>query len=215
MRKLLAFFALGIVGMVATLAPAAIVQFDLVGRVGAGLLAGNEVNADGTPATINGTPGTGGESGAGFSFDNVSRVFTINFSWTGLQGATAGTLGAATGFHIHGPVAAANPQLGNAAVLHNISAGTSGGGTTPSYTIVNNANGTGNISGTISGITAAQETDLLAGRWYVNVHSGLNGGGEIRGNLVAVPEPSSCALLGLAAAGIAARRRWSTKKSAV
>ncbi len=204
-----------LVGVGSTLSHAAIVPFDLVGRSGAGLLSGNEVNADGTAATISGTPGSGGEIGAGFSFDNVARILTLNFSWTGIQGATAGTLGAATGFHIHGPVAAANPQLGTAAVLHNISAGTSAPGTTPLYTVLNNANGTGSVTGTISGITAAQEADLLAGSWYVNVHSGVNGGGEARGNLVAVPEPSSCALLGLVAAGYAARRRFAKKKQPV
>jgi hypothetical protein len=32
-------------------------------------------------------------------------------------------------------------------------------------------------------LTDAQATDLLAGRWYVNVHTKANKGGEIRGQV--------------------------------
>jgi hypothetical protein len=32
-------------------------------------------------------------------------------------------------------------------------------------------------------LTAAQETDLLAGNWYFNVHTAKNPGGEIRGQV--------------------------------
>jgi hypothetical protein len=39
------------------------------------------------------------------------------------------------------------------------------------------------MSGTIT-VTAAQVTDLEAGRYYVNVHSTLNPGGEIRGQIL-------------------------------
>ena len=193
MKKLLSFCLLGI----ATSAPAAIIQFDLVGKAGVGLLAANE------NGTILGTPGSGGETGAGIFYDDVANVLTLNFSWTGLQGATAGTFGSATGFHIHGPVVG-DPFLGNVSVLHNISSNTSAAPTTSSYTVSNLANGSGSVSGTISGLTSTMISDMLAGRWYVNVHSGLNGGGEIRGNMV--PEPSS-AILGLTAIGFVLRRR--------
>jgi hypothetical protein len=174
----------------------AIILFDLQGIGGTGLLASNEVTAGGAPATIQGTPGSGGEIGAGFSFDDASNVLTLNVGWTGLQGATPGSVGQATGFHIHGPVLAANPFLGTASVLHNISAGTAGGGALPAYVVSNQANGTGSIMGTISNIPLSQKNDLLAGKWYVNIHSALNPGGEIRGNLVVavVPEPTSLAL---------------------
>jgi CHRD domain len=178
------------------LAIGAIVLFDLQGVGGAGLLASNEVTATGLPANILGTPGIGGESGAGFFFDDVANVLTLNASWTGLQGATIGTFGAATGFHIHGPVTAANPFLGTASVLHNISNGTAGGGAIPNYVVSNLANGSGSLAGTLTNLPSGQIADLLAGKWYVNIHSGVNGGGEIRGNLVAVvPEPTSLAFI--------------------
>ena len=47
--------------------------------------------------------------------------------------------------------------------------------------------------------------------YYVNVHTSVNGGGEIRGNIVnpvAIPEPSTCSALGgLVALGFVAGRR--------
>ncbi len=45
---------------------------------------------------------------------------------------------------------------------------------------------TGDLSSPISGkatLTAAQVADLTAGRWYVNLHTAKNPGGEIRGQV--------------------------------
>jgi hypothetical protein len=53
-------------------------------------------------------------------------------------------------------------------------------------------------------ISATQESQLLGGLWYVNIHSSAFPGGEIRGQVV--PEPGMLALLGLAAS-TAFRRR--------
>ena len=33
-------------------------------------------------------------------------------------------------------------------------------------------------------LTAAQVADLMAGKWYVNIHTAANKGGEIRGQLM-------------------------------
>lgn len=58
-------------------------------------------------------------------------------------------------------------------------------------------------------LTSTQETNLLAGNWYINIHTSDFGGGEIRGQVAAtaVPEPSAL-LLGFAGlAGLMLRRR--------
>jgi hypothetical protein len=50
---------------------------------------------------------------------------------------------------------------------------------------------------------------MIAGDTYFNIHTSLNPGGEIRGFLAPLPEPQTYALMlaGLAAIGVAARRR--------
>ncbi len=58
-------------------------------------------------------------------------------------------------------------------------------------------------------LDAGKEANLLAGNWYVNVHTSNFGGGEIRGQVTAtaIPEPSSTALLGLGGLALLLRRR--------
>ena len=58
-------------------------------------------------------------------------------------------------------------------------------------------------------LSEARETNLLAGNWYLNIHTENFGGGEIRGQVVttAVPEPSSASILILASVGFCLRRR--------
>jgi hypothetical protein len=51
--------------------------------------------------------------------------------------------------------------------------------------------------GTTVGAESALAAALAADEAYLNIHSTVFGGGEIRGFLVLVPEPSSLALLGL------------------
>jgi serralysin len=68
-----------------------------------------------------------------------------------------------------------------------------------------NAEGNGTTLG-------AQLANLLAGNLYFNVHTSDHGGGEIRGQVVIIPEPSTvallaCGLIGMARTGAHRRRR--------
>jgi hypothetical protein len=56
--------------------------------------------------------------------------------------------------------------------------------------------------GTPAGAEAALVAGALAGRAYLNIHTTNFGGGEIRGFLVATPEPGTMALAIAALAGI-------------
>ena len=64
--------------------------------------------------------------------------------------------------------------------------------------------------GTLAGAEAALEAGMLAGMTYFNIHTMINPGGEIRGQLfqaAAVPEPASLVILGSALVGFCAVRR--------
>jgi hypothetical protein len=60
----------------------------------------------------------------------------------------------------------------------------------------------GSPSGLVAVLTQAQVNDLMAGLWYVNVHSTVFPAGEIRGQLLPVPEPSTYALGGALLLGV-------------
>jgi len=87
------------------------------------------------------------------SFDAGSRTLTWTATYTGLSGP-------ATAAHFHGPAA---PGANAGVVLPFPSAASP-------------------IQGTAT-LTEAQAIDLLAGRWYVNIHTATNPGGEIRGQV--------------------------------
>ena len=56
-------------------------------------------------------------------------------------------------------------------------------------------------------ITAAQAADLQAGLWYINLHTALHGGGEIRGQVNVVPIPAAAWLFISALGGLFAVKR--------
>ena len=86
--------------------------------------------------------------------DTASKQLT----WTG---STSGLTGDATAAHFHGP---ADPG-GNASVA------------------VPMASFKATFTGAAT-LTDAQMADLLAGKWYVNIHTAKNANGEIRGQVV-------------------------------
>ncbi len=121
------------------------------------------------------SPGSGM---ATVTYDTVTNQLDWDISWSGLTGAV-------TVMHFHG---AAAPGI-NAGVQVDI--GGISGTTSPSIGMTT--------------ISELQEADLLAGLWYVNIHTAMHPGGEIRGQVV--PTPGALALLGLGGAIIVGRRR--------
>lgn len=188
LRLLALVFSL--LGSSATL-PAVIVAFDLMGIGGTGLLPTNEIHA-----VTSG--GSGGELGGGISYDTATNQLTLNVGWGSGNGFT-NLSGNATLAHVHGPAA----QSATAGVLYDIIGGS------PQGSVVANANASsGGISGFLT-LSESHEANLLSGLLYLNVHTATNGSGEIRGNLIAVPEPSAYALLaGLLGLGLVLRRRF-------
>jgi CHRD domain-containing protein len=118
-----------------------------------------------------------GSPASGFCMVTLNAAqtqITVDLNWSGL---TAN----ATASHIHGPGGAGT----NAAVLFPFSgvpAATAGSIPTQSFAI-----------------TPTQVSWLFDGYLYANVHTSTFPGGEIRGQLLLVPEPASASLIGLAA----------------
>jgi hypothetical protein len=77
------------------------------------------------------------------------------------------------------------------------------------------------VGGTVSGkwdapegngtTLAAQLSNILGGRAYINFHTVQFGGGEIRGNITAVPEPATMVLVATGLVGLCRRQRRRVK----
>lgn len=92
------------------------------------------------------------------TLDTQSNVLSWTVTYTGLTGAVKAG-------HFHGPAAAG----ANAGVALGF---------------------TGSVESPIKGsatLTAAQAADVLAGKWYVNLHTAANPGGEVRGQVAPAP----------------------------
>src|SRR5215216_3386636 len=66
--------------------------------------------------------------------------------------------------------------------------------------------------GTVAGAQAAFIAGLISGQTYLNIHTTQFPGGEIRGQLQAIPEPASLLLLGTGIMGIAGALRKRRKQ---
>ena len=146
--------------------------------------------------------GSGGEMVGGITYDDVSNLLSFDFGYGAAHGFTDLVSDWNGGVHIHGNgtntanFPAANT---NAGVIYDLASSHVASGTRA-----------GRVTGTRT-LSATHETWLKDNQLYVNIHSLTFGGGEIRGQLVIVPEPGSIALCSLAllALGTRPRRRAS------
>lgn len=122
----------------------------------------------------NDSPGTGT---AVITFDDITNLLSWEITYSGLVGTP-------TFSHFHGPA----PAGVNAGVQVNIVDNSGGNITSPMIG-----------SATISDV---QEADLLSGLWYINIHSILYPGGEIRGQVEVVPIPAAIWLFGSGLIGL-------------
>lgn len=163
---------------------AQIVNFDLLGRAGSGLLPGNEV-PDAASSTASG-------DAIAILFNIGTNELTLDIDWGSGNGFTDLT-GNASAMHIHGP-ADINSAGG---VLYNLGSMSGFDGSATS----------GGFTGVVA-IDSADVQTLLDGNMYLNIHTAANGGGELRANMIsAVPEPSSLLILGLVGTAAAFQRR--------
>jgi hypothetical protein len=155
----------------------------------------------------NASPGIGS---ADVTFDGVAHTLAVSFSFSGLTGTT-------TASHIH--CCTALPGAGTAGVATQtpffvgFPIGVTSGAYSNTFDLMlasswNPAFITAH-GGTPASAEAALGAGLIAGEAYLNIHSTVFGGGEIRGFLAPIPEPETYAMLlaGLGLLGFMARRR--------
>ena len=95
-----------------------------------------------------------GSGKAEAAFDTETKVLTYKVSYADLTGP-------AMGAHFHGPS----------------EAGKNAGIALPFKTVQSPIQGSATL-------TEAQAADLLAGKWYANIHTAANPGGELRGQMM-------------------------------
>ena len=151
---------------------------------------------------------TNASPGIGFALitvDDIVNTLRVQVSFSGLLGTT-------TASHIHSPTP--SPFTGTAGVatttptFANFPLGVTSGtyDNTLNLTLASSYNPafvTAN-GGTPASAEAALLAGIAAGEAYLNIHSSVFGGGEIRGFLIAVPEPATLGLVGLALVGLLA-----------
>jgi hypothetical protein len=156
----------------------------------------------------NASPGTGF---AQVTYDNLAHTLNVNFTFSGLVGTT-------TASHIH--AATLLPGSGTAGVatqtpyFTGFPIGVTSGSYNNTFDLTQSSSWNSAFITANGGTTASAESALSVALFgnmaYLNIHSTVYGGGEIRGFLTLVPEPSSAALIGLGSAVVWAMRRRKT-----
>lgn len=123
------------------------------------------------------TPATGS---ATVTFDDTTNLMSWTISFSGLLGTMSNS-------HFHGPAPVGSPAGVRVGIP--FTAGVQADTLIGSATISN-----------------AFATELLGGLWYINIHSNLYPGGEIRGQVTLVPEPGTLLLLAGGISLLAMRR---------
>lgn len=138
-----------------------------------------DVSQAGTNGGFGGGTGNGSGTIAGL-YDDVSNQLDYTITFSNLQGTV-------TNMHFH---------LGAPGVSGGVELGIPGPWSSPQVA-------------TGVSISEASETNLLAGNWYVNVHTSSFGGGEIRGQVEVspIPEPTAPLMLLGAMAGFGLLRK--------
>ncbi len=131
------------------------------------------------------------------TLDEVAQTLEVEVVFSGLQGPT-------TASHIH--CCTTTPDVGNAGVATTTPTFTDFplGVTSGSYDHIFSLTDASSYNpafvaaegGTVAGAESALLTGMIHGETYLNIHTTVDPGGEIRGYLAAVPEPSSLALAG-------------------
>ncbi len=133
---------------------------------------------DGPQANAGAGTGSPGTGLATITLDDATNGLSWNITWDNQL------IGTPTLMHFHGPALTTQ----NAGVQ--VSTGVAG------PPVVGNA--------ILSNI---QEADLLAGLWYLNLHTTAYAGGEIRGQVLVIPEPTTLTLATFGLLALCYRRR--------
>jgi hypothetical protein len=153
----------------------------------------------------NASPGIGF---ATVTINTIAQTMEVNVVFSGL-------LGLSTASHIHCCTAAPGTGTAGVATTTPTFPGFPLGVTAGTYDMVFDLTSAATYNpafvasngGTVAGAEAALLAAMAADETYLNIHSTVVPGGEIRGFLAAAPEPATILMAGAALAGLAILRR--------